>query len=354
MSNIGDPYSSTIPVVGTFGTGYAQEINDFLQETQDRLESKVPLSSLQIGTLNMANNPIQNLEYASFQDGGFAPGSPINSLQSFGHNLYWVSNAGACQITNGASLNAGSIGGITGDYGGVNPAQFRFVDADKIYYAYDDFGGGAWAGVWAQNFFIAGGSTSAHRVKLAYGGTADFTLTVPATLPGATNALQLSSAGQISVISTNDSITLSGTGTYKHGTKSKVLPLGIRSHYTVAAGSVTEVAGTAGCGLANNSIVYFALPVMAQHERIVAVTVYFDSAADRNACTCVLYQTSNADPQTTAFSTTSISLTTAGTALLRASSIALSSTNAQSYYVQISNSVTTPKIQSIVVDYDVP
>lgn len=207
MGNIGDPIvSGSIPAVGSAGTTYASNLNLFLTEVKNRLEAEVPKDSLEDGPLDMNGYPVQNASYVGVANGLVAPTSPSNSVQAFGGDMYWINTGGAVQITSGTGLNTALSGGITGDYGGANPAQFRFVDADQEYYAYDDFAGGAWARVWAKNFDIAAGATSANRVRLAYGGAGSYTMTMPAALPGSTVAMQMSATGQVTASNTFASI----------------------------------------------------------------------------------------------------------------------------------------------------
>lgn len=181
MGNIGEPMTyPTVPPVGTTGTSYASTINEFLGEVKQRLEDPVPLSSINIETLDMANSPVQNVEYLSFSESAELPEEPAGSIWFYDGEFYMVTSTGAVQITDGLTLNIAGVGGITGDYGGANPAQLRFVDADQEYYFYDNYGTGAWGRAWARTFDVAGGATSANRVRLAYAGTVDQTITLPA------------------------------------------------------------------------------------------------------------------------------------------------------------------------------
>lgn len=197
MGDIGTPMTSgTIPTVGTAGTGYATTINAFLTEVKQRLEDPVPLTSLLIGPLAMANNAISNIAFANLHQAASAPTVTSGSLYNLNGDLWYVSNSGAIQLTTGSTLNAASVGGITGNYGGANPARFKFVDADKEYYAYDDEAGAAWAYIWARGFDIAGDLTSTHRIRLTTGtvGT-NYTMTLPVALPAATALVQIDNTG---------------------------------------------------------------------------------------------------------------------------------------------------------------
>jgi hypothetical protein len=198
MGNIGTPMTSgTIPAVGTSGTGYASTINAFLAEVKQRLEDRIPFSSFLVSALDMVNNAIQNSSYVGLYDNEILPATPIGSLQNYEGDLWWVSPSGAAQITSGDAVNSASIGGITGDYGGANPAQLRFVDADQTYYHYDDFAGGAWAFTRAQGVEITGGPTSLVRVRLDWGGSSSYTITLPTAAPASQAALQMEADGDI-------------------------------------------------------------------------------------------------------------------------------------------------------------
>lgn len=194
---IGDSMSQPIPAVGTPGTSYAAQLVAFLTEVKARLTAKVPVTSIVAALFDMANNALANVAYVGLYERTSAPAAPIGSLQRYQNDLWYVSASGAFKVTNGAALNASSIAGITGDYGGANPAQFRFIDADQTYYAYDDLAGAAWARVWARSFDIAQGATGSQRVRLQWAGSTSYTITLPSAAPGSTSLMQMDSSGNI-------------------------------------------------------------------------------------------------------------------------------------------------------------
>lgn len=218
MGTYGDPITQSIPAVGSSGTQYATDIDLFLTEVKTRLQAKVPLTSLAAGTLDLNNNPITNAQYALLYPQTAAPTSPFSSLQNFGGNLYWVNPSGAVQITSAGALNIAGVFGITGDYGGVNPAQFRFVDVDQEYYAYDDFAGGAYARIWAKNFDLAAASTGAVRVRISATGVgSSYTLGLPTTLPASILPVVMDTAGALSTSGTlANLVTLTTSADRKH------------------------------------------------------------------------------------------------------------------------------------------
>ncbi len=199
MANIGDPLTPAVPTVGSAGPQFATDINAILTEVVARLTTKVPFSSLSnAGTLNMAGNPITNVGYMTITDVSVSPvASPVNRLTTYLGDLWYVSPSNAIKMTAGGSLNAAALGGITGDYGGANPAQFRFVDADQRYNAFDDFGTSTWGFVRARGFDIAAGATSALYARLAFGGGGTVTYTLPPSAPSVTSNLRMDSSGNI-------------------------------------------------------------------------------------------------------------------------------------------------------------
>jgi hypothetical protein len=201
MGNIGDAMPGSIPAIGTAGPTYASNLDTFLTEVKARLEEKMPFTSLQPSTLDLSNHPVTNVQYLGLYAAGGTPSTPSNSLQQYSGDLYWVSPGGAVQITAGTALNASSVAGITGDYGGANPAQLRYITANTEYTAYTNFGAGTYAYLWGLGFDIAGATTGSNRVRLLNSG-ANYSLTVPTALPGAQQTLYLGSTGQMSTSDT--------------------------------------------------------------------------------------------------------------------------------------------------------
>lgn len=181
MPNIGDAFTTAIPAVGASGPGYATDINSILSDVMSRLSTKVPLSSISFsGDLNMAGSNILNTGYQTFQNAGVTPGpSPVNRLVTFNGDLWYVSPSGAIQMTTGAALNSAAIGGITGDYGGANPAQFRYVASDVRYNAYANFGTNTLSDVRALGIQVAAGATSSVFARILFSGGSNKTFTLP-------------------------------------------------------------------------------------------------------------------------------------------------------------------------------
>lgn len=368
MGNIGDIITPSIPVVGSAGPQFAVDINAILTEIVARLSAKVPLSSISFSSdINLAGGSLLNALNVTFANAAGAPsGAPFSRFAVFGGNLYWVNAAGAVQITSGATINAAALAGITGDYGGVNPAEFRYITVDTRYNAYANFGTGTWAFVRALGFDIAGGATSTAKARLLWGGGADISLTLPATLPAANNIVSLDNAGAITAgtstaLPANGNITLSGTGVYKHGVKSLnkailvydcVLTVG-----TLVAGAGSLPPSLPGVAMSDNSTLYIRLAELPLHCRVVNVTVGFVNNSDRTNITLTLAHTGSGDTPSGVF--TDIAATTlvnTGTSLKKVSGVNLTPTSGQVYYVKAVSGAAgvTGRIINMNVEYDIP
>src|SRR5512139_138276 len=199
MGNIGDSISDSAPAVGAAGPGYATTINSLLTELKARLVAKVPLSSLLTNSnLNLNSQALLNAANITLVNEGVSPiASPSNRIAAYAGNLWWVSPSGAVQLTNGNTLNAAGVGGITGDYSGAGPMEFRYDTANTRYDAFANQSTNTWAYVRARAFDIAGGATSAFRARLAFGGAANYTYTLPSAAPAAGKFLQMDASGNI-------------------------------------------------------------------------------------------------------------------------------------------------------------
>ena len=182
MGSIGDPYLVSVPTVGTAGPGFATSINSILQETINRLSVKVPVSSIDFNNdADFGGSSILNAANITLVNEAVSPvPAPSNRICTFGGDLWYVSPFGPIQITSGGVINVAGVNGITGDYGGANPAQLRFVDAEQRYTFYDNFGSNIFAFARARAFDIVSTVNSVMFLRLAFSGTASKTYTFPA------------------------------------------------------------------------------------------------------------------------------------------------------------------------------
>lgn len=279
---IGDSITDPIPPVGTSGTGYASQLVAFLTEVKARLEAKVALTSLLAGLFDLSNNPIANASYVSLYNRASAPTTPIGSFQNYGNDVYWVGASGAVRITNGATLDAVSLRGITGNY--VAPAEFYYDLGSVTYQAFSDTGTtpDTWAYVAARGFDIYGTATSTTRVRVAWAGGGSYTLTIPAAVPATTKFLRMDTTGAVLTTGTvdeditldaNRSVTLSGTGKYKRGTKVYSTPAIAPAVNVESGAGVGTTAGLPGSVQSASTVAYYPLYGLPVDVTIDKITV---------------------------------------------------------------------------------
>jgi hypothetical protein len=217
MGSIGDTFPYLVPPVGS--TDWATLIN-CVDELADRVSSPVPFSALAGNDLDLGGRSITGIKDLQFDEqSGAIPNTP-GLMEFWGDEWYLVTSAGAIKVTDNGALNVTSVGGIAGDYGGVNPASARFVDLTQRYDFYDDYSTLTWGYVRARGFDIAAGATSTFRARLFYGGAGNLDFTLPPTIPVSNRAvLQVDSTGNITFNDTgrdlNSNLWL-GTGEIKH------------------------------------------------------------------------------------------------------------------------------------------
>lgn len=149
------------------------------------------------------------------------------------NELYWRSSTGTnVKITAGSSLNVSAFtGGFTGDYTAVS-AVAAYVDSTK-FYTFKQGGGVNWAGLQSGGLRLLerGTSESVFVEQNAPAAlAASYTVTWPLALPASAQAITVDNTGAMSVgasfsLSANNSITLSGTGDLKHGTRTLQIPV---------------------------------------------------------------------------------------------------------------------------------
>lgn len=204
MGQIGDGISTAVPSVNAVGTQYATDINAILDEVIARLTVKVPIGSIRAGqvgeSLDMNSTPILNAQYVQLYTGS-SSGAPYNRLAQVGGDLYWVNSAGGVRITSGSTLDASSLAGIIGDYGGGNPAKVEFHDGTETYRFWDDQSLSQWAIVKARRFDVVDEATS-RSVNITPKATisASYGLQLPPATPAAGNSLlALNNAGDMAL-----------------------------------------------------------------------------------------------------------------------------------------------------------
>jgi hypothetical protein len=206
--------------------------------------------------LTFASYSATNLRSATF-----AAGQAVSGVRKLyvGANseLYWNNSAAgaAIQLTSGTSLNVSAfIGGIGGDYTSVSAALN--YDNSAARYTLKAGGGTTWARVAAGEVRIhEHASTSSIYVALAApaGIASPYTVTFPAAVPGSTLLVQVSSAGVMTFSNTVvNAVTFSGAITPTGGIAAATFTglITASAGITVSAGAATfAVAVTANAGV---------------------------------------------------------------------------------------------------------
>lgn len=148
--------------------------------------------------------------------------SALFANSSDSNNLYFRNASGTnVRITNGNQLDITVAGGIGGDYTAV-AAEAAFSDAGKEYTWKQKDPDNFWAAMRSGPVRIAQlDTTESVYVEVAAPAAlaSSYTLTLPTGAPATANAVMMSATGALSTLTTNDNITVSGTGQFKHGSR---------------------------------------------------------------------------------------------------------------------------------------
>lgn len=274
--------SLTVPVRGASGSGHWADTLDqdlALLDAHDHSSGKGALvrtagiginADLSFGS-SWAATALNRVTFSSV-----APVAANKSLfvSSTDDELYWRSAAGAnVKVTDASSLNVAAFtGGFGGDYTAVS-AEAAYDDAN-LRYTFKQGGGSLWARMASGEVRILETSSS----ESVYVGLAapaalagSYTMAWPLALPASgvqaftVDNLGVGAFGASFSLAVNNSVTVSGTGVYKHGTKTLVMS------YASVVGATTAPTAAAGAGFTTTTFMPVELPIGA---RILAVRTY--------------------------------------------------------------------------------
>lgn len=289
-------------------------------------------------------------------------------VSSADNNLYFRNSLGTnVKIIDGSTLNISIVGGIGGDYSSIG-ALLDYDDASDSYRFRQEAVTGVrqYAKIRSGDLALfqyaaASGAavpTSAVTLKSPAALAAPYSVTFPAAVPAAATVMMMSASGDVTVPQTDVTlpsacnVVLSGAGSYKHGTKTVAMALEA-TRANVSAGTVSTTGGSPGSTLGNNTTAYWQLPVLPPGARVKGIAVWFPDTTSRTDATCALYQTSSADPALRAFTSTGVTIGSNSGTAKKIAATSLTPSGSQTYWLQVSNSATTPAISAITVDYDV-
>lgn len=123
------------------------------------LGDKATPGGLNINTaLDFGGNAATNITSVQLASGN-TPGVP-GSIFYYNGEFYAIDSTGTIQLTAAGQLNAASVGGIGGDYGGVNPAQVVYDNASGQYRFYTNGTLGTWADLAAAHLVLEGAAAT--------------------------------------------------------------------------------------------------------------------------------------------------------------------------------------------------
>lgn len=185
LPSLSDTYSV---VVGKIATA--------LQAIEDSIAEAATPAGLDItGNLDIDGNHLVNVGGIVLAAGN-APAS-AGSIYYSGGNFYAKDATGVIQLTSAGSINVAGVGGIGGDYGGVNPATVDFHDGSGQYRFKED--GTTWAdGVFDDVLLMHSGGVNSVRQTAPTTLSASYTVLWPEALPGSTGVVTLANDGQLS------------------------------------------------------------------------------------------------------------------------------------------------------------
>lgn len=280
------------------------------------------------------------------------------------NELYYRTTAGVnVKVTSGSALNvAGFAGGIGGDYSAAG-ALVIFDDATDAYWFQQQVGASVrqYARMRSGDLDLfeykahpTAGPVPTNRVRLASPAAlaASYALTLLAALPATQQIIQVSAAGVMTasnVMAANQDITVSGTGKYKHGTRTiSVAPSGL-THSGPGLGTDTvtlgayQAAGTAGVVITAP----VRLPVGA---RLLGVRAYTNSPAD--PLNVQIYSVGTTGTVTTLATSANTPIGGNNTATIAGGPLVIAATTMYGISVQRASGTTAYIVYGIDYDYD--
>tara|TARA_R110002020_G_scaffold207256_3_gene412678 strand:+ start:16481 stop:17587 length:1107 start_codon:yes stop_codon:yes gene_type:complete len=230
---IGSSLGITLPTQGSNSGTWGTDLNTELNKVITAIEAQVPASAIDFS----ANFDLNGYGLVDVDHVAFEQQSSVTTLNSAWFDTagnFYVTDGGTnqVQITASGALNNASAGGL-GDSGGTYGTSGITFDWDgTLYNAKDGSGANDYANVRMDALQLRDGSGNDLTVAAPSMST-NYTLTLPAAVPGSTALVQVSAAGVASYSNTvtslitasagvtasvNQDFTTSGTGAYNHGT----------------------------------------------------------------------------------------------------------------------------------------
>jgi hypothetical protein len=149
---IGTDLNLVLPSLSESMATNISRIATALSQIEDSIAQKATPAALDINApLDMQGNALTNTTSVQLLPGNVP--STAGSIYYYNGEFYLIDGTGTIQLTANGALNAASVGGIGGDYGGVNPAAVVFDDASGEYRFTED-NTPTWADLKAQDVIL--------------------------------------------------------------------------------------------------------------------------------------------------------------------------------------------------------
>ncbi len=357
------------PNLNEEGPGYAEKeiVAAEVIDAHDHTEGNgVPITvqalniddDLDLGGFALVDVDRVQLNAQAFNPSGAAFAGSL--VQTSTGGLGYINGAGSfVSIVVGAAVDTTASGSITGDYGTSN-AELRYTDSSQTYSFFSnastDEAGIIEAGPVKIRTTTAGATNFVTLASPVL--AASYTLTFPTAAPASTSVVQMSSAGVLTAtntianaltvqgdvtLSSNQSVTVQGTGSYKRGNK------------------VRHIAATSGFGngvftetrvQADGTVGVLYIPVQVDEgERFTSVAILVDPAG-AGVMTIILQRVT---PPTTV--TTVASSSTSGSAqqTITFSGLTETVTSSTNYYqIRVTFAASGDQVYNAMVTTDIP
>lgn len=346
MPQIGQSLGATIPAIGTAGTTYATNINDALTAIVDACEAGVSTSvGLTVDSdVDFDGNGIADASHLGLTN---QASQPTTAGFAYIYNNEWYLNDGLgndVRITLSGALDASSVGGIGGDYGGGNPAAVSFNDASSKYTFTTD--PGVYATLEAGPVrHIASTSGNAVTVKAPDTLAGAYTAIWPPTIPGSgTQLLQITSTGAMSCTAAPSVTSLTASAAVSGGS---VVTAEVDIRHAERTVYVPAAAGYPNFGIANwtlagnswsstgaNETIAFPIPIPVG-SRLKSVSAYIKDNATAMTAKVFKYDPAGASPTGSQVGSTATSSATTAVQTLTVSGLTDTAEALESFYMQI-------------------
>ena len=275
----GNPLNLVYPTVGEATSTAVAKLIAMFQVLQADIEAKIlPSEFSWTSDLTAQGHSLSNLSKIQLDNLASAAGLPTGTVYMQSGDIFVQTASGAVRLTLNGQINASGLGGISGDFGGSNPARVTYTDLTDTYAFTADTND--YSEIECQDIKLRNnGNWTTLKADPAQNVAQTWQLGAPnasgLALLRQTNAGIVQSTGTITEpITMSDSITFSGAGKIKHGNFSKpmqprLLAAGAGDTWQSFQTGTQLIVRSGGVGV-------FDVPQNETWKRYISVTVYFN------------------------------------------------------------------------------